>query len=91
MPGAVGPVIGANPPTVPAPSPMFDRLFHYAGPLGPAQAPIGETERGLPKYLITQANTEALLGNRRPAVTGGVIGGADDVGPDAQHASSARA
>ncbi|MBW0271083.1 hypothetical protein ATM97_09425 [Nocardia sp. MH4] len=89
VPGAVGPVIGANPPTVPAPTRGLDR-WYYAGPLGPGLPPTGETERAVPEYLITQANTDALLGDRRPTVVGGVIGGADGGGPDAQHAASAR-
>ncbi|MEV6219016.1 hypothetical protein [Nocardia sp. NPDC051833] len=90
VPGAVGPVIGANPPGVPAPARVIDRLFHYAAPFGQAQAPGGGAERAVPAYLITRANTDALLGEGRPTVAGGVIGGAAESGPDAQHGSSAR-
>ncbi|MEV0062898.1 hypothetical protein [Nocardia sp. NPDC050718] len=90
VPGAVGPVIGANPPGVPAPARVIDRLFHYAAPFGQAQEPGGGAERAVPAYLITRANTDALLGEGRPTVAGGVIGGAAESGPDAQHRSSAR-
>ncbi|MFD5177321.1 hypothetical protein ACFWM1_16025 [Nocardia sp. NPDC058379] len=90
VPGAVGPVIGVNPPGVPAPARVIDRLFHYVTPFGQAQEPGGETERAVPAYLITRANTDVLLGEGRPTVAGGVIGGAVESGPDAQHGSSAR-
>ncbi|MFC4127597.1 hypothetical protein [Nocardia rhizosphaerae] len=74
VPGAAGPVIGAGAPPG-APVRMVDRLFHYAVPSGIGCAPEPDAERGIPDYLITQANTEALLDDRRPTVIGGVIGG----------------
>lgn len=90
VPGAVGPVIGANPPGVPALARVIDRLFQYVTPFGQAQEPGGGTERAVPAYLITRANTDVLLGEGRPTVVGGVIGGAAESGPDAQHGYSAR-
>ncbi|MEV0332666.1 hypothetical protein [Nocardia sp. NPDC050717] len=88
--GAAGPVIGANPAsTVSAPR-ILDRLFHFGVPPGGGQAPDPEHERALPDYLITTANTEALLGDRRPTVTGGVIGGVPPAPDGEQRSASAR-
>ncbi|MFD4428182.1 hypothetical protein [Nocardia sp. NPDC058497] len=77
VPGATGPVIGANSPSATSPTRMVDRLFHCAVLPGAGRAPDSDAERVLPDYLITQANTDALLGNPRPTVSGGVIGGGD--------------
>ncbi|GGN91609.1 hypothetical protein [Nocardia rhizosphaerihabitans] len=77
MAGAVGPVVGANSPIASSPARMLDRLFHCAVSPGAGQAPDSDAERVLPDYLVTQANTDALLGNPRPTVSGGVIGGGD--------------
>ncbi|MFD6392054.1 hypothetical protein [Nocardia sp. NPDC060259] len=85
MPGAAGSVVGANSPTTPSPTRVLDRLFHYAVPPCAGQTPDSEAERVLPDYLITQANTDALLGNPRPTVSGGVIGGGDGGWPGTQH------
>ncbi|MFE7719871.1 hypothetical protein ACFU44_12620 [Nocardia rhizosphaerihabitans] len=73
--GAAGTVIGANSPSASSPTRMLDRLFHCAVSPGAGQAPDSDAERVLPDYLVTQANTDALLGNPRPTVSGGVIGG----------------
>lgn len=75
MAGAAGTVIGANSPSASSPARMLDRLFHCAVSPGAGQAPDSDAERVLPDYLVTQANTDALLGNPRPTVSGGVIGG----------------
>ncbi|MGW6425021.1 hypothetical protein ACWF82_20300 [Nocardia sp. NPDC055053] len=85
VPGATGPVGGANSPTAPSPNRTLDRLFHYAVAPGAGQTPDSDAERALPDYLITQANTDALLGNPRPTVSGGVIGGGDGDRPGTQH------
>lgn len=77
MAGAAGTVGGANSPIASSPARMLDRLFHCAVSPGAGQAPDSGAERVLPDYLVTRANTDALLGNPRPAVSGGVIGGGD--------------
>ncbi|MFE9789297.1 hypothetical protein ACFYO7_28345 [Nocardia salmonicida] len=38
----------------------------------------------MPEYLITLANTAELLGEPRPAIAGGVIGGGNDFSPGEQ-------
>ncbi|WP_280338644.1 hypothetical protein [Nocardia neocaledoniensis] len=87
---AAGPVIGANPAsTVSAPR-ILDRLFHCAVPPAGGLATDPEHERALPDYLITAANTEALLGDRCPTVTGGVIGGESPAPGGEQRSASAR-
>lgn len=90
VPGAAGPVIGANPSTAVSAPRVLDRLFHYAAPPAAGQVPDPEHERALPDYLITAANTEALLGDRCPTVTGGVIGGELPAPDGEQRSASAR-
>ncbi|WP_280219534.1 hypothetical protein [Nocardia neocaledoniensis] len=90
VPGAAGPVIGANPASAVSAPRILDRLFHYAVPPTAGQEPDSERERALPDYLITRANTEALLGGRCPTVTGGVIGGAWPAPDEEQRSPSAR-
>ncbi|MFD3594681.1 hypothetical protein ACFWU5_18320 [Nocardia sp. NPDC058640] len=82
--GSVSPVIGAGPPVGHASTRSVDRFFHCAGAPVTQSSPSIETERGLPQYLITQANTEELLGVALPAVAGGVIGGGADLLPGEQ-------
>ncbi|WKG10969.1 hypothetical protein QX204_05650 [Nocardia sp. PE-7] len=88
IPGSAGPVIGAAPPSGHTPTRSGDRYFHCGGalPTGPGV----EATRGLPEYLITQANTAELLGEPRPAIAGGVIGGGDDLAPGEQRSSATR-
>ncbi|UGT54174.1 hypothetical protein [Nocardia asteroides] len=90
VPGAAGPVIGANPSSEVSAPRILDRLFHCAVPPAAGQAPDPEHERALPDYLITAANTEALLGDRCPTVTGGVIGGEKPALDGEQRSPSAR-
>ncbi|MEV0769844.1 hypothetical protein [Nocardia salmonicida] len=88
IPGSTGPVIGANPPSGHTPTRSGDRYFHCGGAL-PA-APGVDATRGLPEYLITLANTAELLGEPRPAIAGGVIGGGDDFVPGEQRSPATR-
>ncbi|WP_280297838.1 hypothetical protein [Nocardia neocaledoniensis] len=90
VPGAAGPVIGANPGSAVSAPRILDRLFHYAVPPIAGREPYSEQERALPDYLITAANTEALLGDRCPTVTGGVIGGESPAPDTEQRSASAR-
>ncbi|WP_146229399.1 hypothetical protein [Nocardia neocaledoniensis] len=49
VPGAAGPVIGANPSTAVSAPRILDRLFHYAAPTA-GQVPDPQHERALPDY-----------------------------------------
>ncbi|WP_302873021.1 hypothetical protein [Nocardia mangyaensis] len=89
LPGAAGPVIGAERPSGITSTRPADRFFSCAGPLTPL-SPCEDTEHRLPDYLITEANTEALLGDPLPAIIGGVIGAGDDFLSVEQRASAAR-
>ncbi|WP_156910298.1 hypothetical protein [Nocardia mangyaensis] len=89
LPGAAGPVIGAERPSGITVTRPADRFFSCAGPLSPL-SPCEDTEHRLPDYLITEANTEALLGDPRPAIIGGVIGAGDDFVPGEQRSPAAR-
>ncbi|MBC7301942.1 MAG: hypothetical protein H5T78_13415, partial [Nocardia sp.] len=77
LPGAAGPVGGADRPSGITSTRSADRFFPYAGPVAPL-SPSEDTAHRLPDYLITEANTEALLGDPRPVIAGGVIGAGDD-------------
>lgn len=88
IPGSTGPVIGADPPSGHNPTRSGDRYFHCGGAL--PTAPGVDAVRGLPEYLITLANTAELLGEPRPAIAGGVIGGGDDFSPGEQRSSATR-
>lgn len=89
-PGAAGSVIGANPSAGHTSTRSVDRFVHCTGAPVTQSSPGIETVRGLPEYLITQANTEELLGNPLPAVAGGVIGGDDGLLPGEQRSLSTR-
>ncbi|MFD4353526.1 hypothetical protein ACFWPX_13275 [Nocardia sp. NPDC058518] len=84
IPGSTGPVIGVNPPSGHTPARSGDRFFHCGGAPPTTPAPDADAMRDLPEYLITLANTAELLGEPRPAVAGGVIGGGDDIVPGEQ-------
>ncbi|MGW0638851.1 hypothetical protein [Nocardia salmonicida] len=86
IPGSTGPAIGADPPSAHTPTRSGDRYFRCGGAL--PTAPGVDTTRGLPEYLITRANTAELLGEPRPAIAGGVIGGGDDFSPGEQRSSA---
>lgn len=90
IPGSTGPVIGANPLSGHTPARSGDRFFHCGGAPPTPQAPGVDAARGLPEYLITSANTAELLGEPRPAVAGGVIGGGDDFVPGEQRSPATR-
>ncbi len=89
IPGSAGPVIGANPPSGYTPAKSVDRYFQCAASQT-VPTPGMEAVRGLPEYLITSANTAELLGEPRPAVAGGVIGGGDDFVPGEQRSPATR-
>ncbi|WP_336083308.1 hypothetical protein [Nocardia sp. SSK8] len=85
---AIGGVIGGDGSPGTAPGRAGDRHFHC--PVGPGTtvAPGTDDEHRIPEYLVTQANTDVLLGTPRPAIAGGVIGG--DAVRDGQQGPTAR-
>ncbi|MFD6400312.1 hypothetical protein [Nocardia sp. NPDC060249] len=87
VPGSTGPAIGADPPSTHATTRSVDRYFSCGGA---PPAPGIDAVRGLPEYLITLANTAELLGEPRPAIAGGVIGGGDDFSPVEQRPTATR-
>ncbi|MFF2087030.1 hypothetical protein ACFVVM_24920 [Nocardia sp. NPDC058176] len=89
LPGAAGPVIGADRPYGITTTRTSERFFPCTGPVAPLSS-SEDTERRLPDYLITEANTEALLGDPRPAIAGGVIGAEDDFLSGEQHSPATR-
>ncbi|MEU4321324.1 hypothetical protein AB0F85_25490 [Nocardia fluminea] len=89
VPGSTGPIIGAGPSPGHVTTRSVDRYFHCGG-APPTAAPGADAVRGLPEYLITLANTAELLGEPRPAIAGGVIGGGDDFSPDEQRSTATR-
>jgi hypothetical protein len=90
VPGSTGPVSGANPPAGHATTRSVDRYFHCGAASPSTPAPGVDAVRGLPDYLITLANTAELLGEPRPAIAGGVIGGGDDFSPVEQRSTATR-
>ncbi|MGF0318310.1 hypothetical protein [Nocardia fluminea] len=90
VPGSTGPVIGAGPAPGHVTTRSVDRYFHCGGAPPTTAAPGADAVRGLPEYLITLANTAELLGEPRPAIAGGVIGGGDDFSPDEQRSTATR-
>ncbi|MEU4649284.1 hypothetical protein [Nocardia fluminea] len=90
VPGSTGPVIGAGPSSGHTTTRSVDRYFHCGGAPPTAPAPGADAVRGLPEYLITLAHTAELLGEPRPAIAGGVIGGGDDLSPDEQRSTLTR-
>ncbi|MFI6572683.1 hypothetical protein [Nocardia fluminea] len=90
VPGSTGPVIGAGPSSGHTAARSVDRYFHFGGAPPTAPAPGADAVRVLPEYLITLANTAELLGEPRPAIAGGVIGGGDDFSPDEQRSTATR-
>ncbi|MGW5923778.1 hypothetical protein ACWFPY_32710 [Nocardia fluminea] len=90
VPGSTGPVIGAGPSSGHTTTRSVDRYFHCGGAPPTPAAPGADAVRGLPEYLITLANTAELLGEPRPAIAGGVIGGGDDFTPDEQRSMATR-
>lgn len=87
IPGSTGAAIGASPATGHATTRSVDRYFQCGGAPPTAPAPGVDAVRGLPEYLITLANTAELLGEPRPAIAGGVIGG-DDFSPVEQRSTA---
>ncbi|MBC7302375.1 MAG: hypothetical protein H5T78_15700 [Nocardia sp.] len=89
VPGATGSVIGADPPTGHTSTRSVDRYIHGVAVRQPPLEQAEEAVRGLPEYLITVKNAEELLGEPRPTIAGGVIGG-DGLVTDELRSSVAR-
>lgn len=89
VPGATGSVIGADPPTGHTSTRSVDRYIHGVAVRQASSEQAEEAVRGLPEYLITVTNAEELLGEPRPTIAGGVIGG-DGLVTDEQRSSVAR-
>ncbi|MEV6660223.1 hypothetical protein [Nocardia fluminea] len=90
VPGSTGPVIGSGPSSGHTATRSVDRYFHLGGAPPTVPAPGADAVRVLPEYLITLANTAELLGEPRPAIAGGVIGGGDDFSRDEQRSTATR-